>query len=243
MKHIAFILLATLTQGFAQTKTVGPNGQNIAPSAFRSALSLSSDCVMLTGNQTVAGAKTFSGQMELTNQAATSSSSAMTRAQSDVRYTRIIAAARTLSTTTTSNNSSTLTDISGLSVTLTETGIYRVIGCCAVTPANSAMGEKVALTIPAGAGGAISGSCYVLNNNLMAGAFIYSATPFASFNSGDVRQVVGGVNSQPMQVRHDLIVNVATAPATIKYQFMQHTADAGVLTANIGSHIIVEKVQ
>jgi hypothetical protein len=42
--------------------------------------------VMLSGEQTVAGAKTFSGQMELTSQAATNATSALTRALGDSRY-------------------------------------------------------------------------------------------------------------------------------------------------------------
>ena len=47
---------------------------------------LAGDAVLVTGTQTIAGDKTFSDQIELTNQAATSTTSALTRELGDLRY-------------------------------------------------------------------------------------------------------------------------------------------------------------
>lgn len=49
-------------------------------------IALDSTALMLTGTQTAAGAKSFSGQMELTGQSATNATSAMTRDLADARY-------------------------------------------------------------------------------------------------------------------------------------------------------------
>lgn len=91
------------------------------PAAVRAVL----EAVGLTGNETVAGNKTFTGQTELTNQAATNATSAMTRALCDTRYGRAVVMKLAASQDITALS---LADIAGTDAALEANSDYEISG-------------------------------------------------------------------------------------------------------------------
>jgi hypothetical protein len=100
------------------------------------AIATTNAVVMLTGEQTAAGAKTFSGQVELTGQALTNGTSAVTRALGDARYGATYVGIKEENVESTNNTPIKLT-----SVTL-PIGMYQ-IDCCIAASAATANGGYV----------------------------------------------------------------------------------------------------
>ena len=229
-----------------QTSIVGITG---TISQFNTALT-DGDFATLAGTETLTNktisAPTISGAAQFTSTTRPTSAgtgtpaatSLITLTDADARYPRLYAVARATAATTTSSNT-TMTDITGLSLTISETGIYRLSTFISATPANSSMGVKIG-TIYSANTGTSSGVQMFTNNNSLS-----SANPYANatLNTAvDTRQISGGTNSQPAQLRHEIAINVTTAPVTVKIQFAQHTSNASNLTADIGNWMILEKL-
>ena len=96
----------------------------------------------LDGALVLAGAKTFSAQVELTGQAATNGTSAMTRALGDTRYKRRVHTTPT-STQTIINNSAVFQTIMELTLPAGDWTIEAHVACRAVT---NAAGHKIQIS-------------------------------------------------------------------------------------------------
>ena len=193
-----------------------------------------------SGTQTFSGAQSFSSTTRPTSSGTgtPTANSLITLADGDSRYPRLYAFSRASSATTTANNT-VATDINSLSLTINDAGTYKLTSFVSVTRANSAMGIKVGHIFSA-ANGTMSGASRFSNNN---GYNLIIPSANTVFNTVvDLRQIAGGVNSQPAQLCHDHILVVTTAPVTVKYQFAQHTSDASNLTADIGNWMMLEKI-
>jgi len=104
------------------------------------------------------------------------------------------------------------------------------------------MGVKIGIIFSA-ATGTISGIQMFSNNNVFSTSTGAVSSANATLNTTvDARQIAGGVNSQPAQLRHDVILNITSAPVTVKYQFAQHTSNGSNLTADIGNWMLLEKI-
>lgn len=135
-----------------QIRLYNPNADTytqINPSSSESTLSFqfpatagtiatNNSAVMLSGDQlSIAGNKTFNGQIELTGQSATNGTSALTRDLGDVRYGSTYVGIKTENVTSTDSTPITLT-----SVTL-PTGVYQIDSCIAATASASPNGGYV----------------------------------------------------------------------------------------------------
>ena len=116
--------------GAAQEVTVGNGlefqGSGIRREALTGDITASAGSNSTTLASTIAGDKTFSGQIELTGQAATNSTSAMTRDLGDARYAPISVSA-TPTTDLDISNSTTFAADAGLALALTS-GTWEVTG-------------------------------------------------------------------------------------------------------------------
>lgn len=179
--------------------------------------------VALTGTQTIAGAKTFSGQTELTGQAATSDTSAMTRELGDVRYGRELFSLQGAAITKTSDTSAQTM----LSQTV-EAGTYKIEVFCVtnVTTGGAAGGGAyTALNFPSSS--AITG----LKKRHAVGSTMSGAYQFlTSGSSSSVVLNAGGSDYTDAQwtagiALQNELVAVLTAGA-VTFQVRQNTSSA-----------------
>ncbi|GAA5120779.1 hypothetical protein JIN84_06005 [Luteolibacter yonseiensis] len=177
------------------------------------------------GSITTTGTIAAGGQTELSaTQAAATGASAISRDLLRGAYAELASDQTTAANTT-------LSDITGLGLTL-PAGIYQLSGITMASPANSAMGIKVNISI-VGTGTLFGFNTY--HNSTSIQTTPYSLTSIAAF--GDMRQTNGGVNGQPGVSEHHCILKVTSGSAVVKMQFAQHTSDAAPLTAKAGSHL------
>jgi hypothetical protein len=186
--------------------------------------------LMLTGVQTAGGAKTFSGQVELTNQSATNSTSALTRSLGDARYGSIQSIASTVFTST----SNLLAQ--SLSITL-PIGIYQLDAFIASSH-DSVAGCQIRLGT---------------NNTIKVGLTDnYGRPSVAAFSEAIIDDVY--TNLHPLAVRLDSgstayrrtitgIIEILTANTVISLDYAQNVSTpSSPSTARIRRHLIARKV-
>lgn len=186
--------------------------------------------LMLTGAQTAGGAKTFSGQVELTNQSATNSTSALTRSLGDARYGSIQSIASTAFTST----SNILAQ--SLSITL-PIGIYQLDAFIASSH-DSVAGCQIRLGT---------------NNTIKVGLTDnYGRPSVSAFSEAIIDDVY--TNLHPLAVRLDSgstayrrtitgIIEILTANTVISLDYAQNVpTPASPSTARIRRHLIARKV-
>jgi hypothetical protein len=175
------------------------------------------------GSITTMGTITAGGQTELSaTQAADTGASAISRDLLRGYYAE-------LGSDQTTSASTTFVDIAGLALSL-PAGTYEFSGITQAAPANPAMGIKICLNI-VGTGTIFGYNTYY--NNTVGQTYMYQQASIASL--ADVRQTVGGANSQPGLSEHRCILKITSGTAVVKMQFAQHASDAALLTAKAGS--------
>jgi hypothetical protein len=186
--------------------------------------------VMLAGAQSVSGAKTFTGQIELTNQQATSSTSALTRQLGDLRYGTI---SNILSAPVTSI---TTNFVPVVSITL-PIGIYQIDAFMASAHA-SAAGCKIRLST---------------STNIKVGITDnYGRPTVAAFSWPIIDELYN--NAHPYAIRSDTggveyrrtitgIVEVITNNTVVSLDYAQVVATPlSPSTARVRSHILARQV-
>ena len=190
--------------------------------------------VGLTGNQTVAGEKTLSGQLELTGQAATNTTSAMTRALSDARYGRIFGASLTAGVNS-DVNTTTYKTVTELSFAL-DVGNYY-IDCILLHNGNasyatSGVKDKLDFTGTATA----SGTVYRVLDN----ATTTSSVPNSLVSKNTLVESAPSNRSQTTWRKGVLVV---TAAGTLRVQIAQTSAVVGAnTTLDTGSQLIIHRI-
>jgi len=190
--------------------------------------------VGLTGNQTVAGDKTLSGQLELTGQAATNTTSAMTRALSDARYGRIFGASLTAGVNS-DVNTTTYKTVTELSFAL-DVGNYY-IDCILLHNGNASYltaGVKDRLDFTGTA--TASGTVYRVIDN----ATTTSSVPNALISRNTLIESAPTTRSQTTWRKGVLVV---TAAGTLRVQIAQAVAVVGAnTTLDTGSQLIIYRI-
>jgi len=179
---------------------------------------------------TWAGAQSFSGQVELTGQAASTDDSAMTRSLSDTRYGQKLRVSKTAATSR--NTTTTLADDPDLVLTFPETGEY-LLRIQFSTYDNSTGGFKYDF-----AGTATYGVRQRLRGSTIANwTAITSSSPAATMPSEDVSP---WANSTRVGYWQGVIY--VTATGTITFRWAQNTSNANNTQVHAGSYMTLEKL-
>lgn len=185
----------------------------------------------LDGVLTIAGAKTLSGQLELTGQAATNATSAMTRGLADSRFMQIVRAFAT--TDAAAIQSQTTLQDTGLSVTL-EPGTWHVHARTVTTNANAAAQAKFGGVITGGTFSELYGGIYIGTGNAVAngdtGAAIFTTTRAYT------------ASSSRTYIDYDFTVVVTGGNPVLKTQYAQNVSTAADTIRKAGSYIVARKV-
>ena len=195
--------------------------------------------VALTGAQTIAGNKTFSGQTELTGQAATNDTSAMTRALADTRYGQQLFVSQSTAETSAAN---TTTYVSSTQCTLAlAVGTYRVEAWIQVEGLGSTGSAKGQLNFT----GTATGSSIIFLAGGSPTVYLQNAVPVLSQNGGRVfnSSVAFNYSSNRGGVMHLRFNLTVTAAGTLAIQYAPAVAVA-LQTAEIsvGSFISARKI-
>jgi hypothetical protein len=195
--------------------------------------------VALTGAQTIAGNKTFSGQTELTGQAATNDTSAMTRALADTRYGQQLFVSQSTAETSAAN---TTTYVSSTQCTLAlAVGTYRVEAWIQVEGLGSTGSAKGQLNFT----GTATGSSIIFLAGGSPTVYLQNAVPVLAQNGGRVfnSSVAFNYSSNRGGVMHLRFNLTVTAAGTLAIQYAPAVAVA-LQTAEIsvGSFISARKI-
>jgi len=176
------------------------------------------------------GSQSFSGQVELTGQAASTDDSAMTRSLSDTRYGQKLRVSKTAATSR--NTTTTLADDPDLVLTFPETGEY-LLRIQFSTYDNSTGGFKYDF-----AGTATYGVRQRLRGSTIANqTAITSSSPAATMPSEDVSP---WANSTRVGYWQGVIY--VTATGTITFRWAQNTSNANNTQVHAGSYMTLEKL-
>ena len=185
------------------------------------------DLVRLSGTQTVGGAKTFSGQMELTGQSAANPTSAMTRALADARHVH-----SRLASNFTVNNTAAPT-ATGLEVPL-GIGTWEITGCATAISATNTPGCRFRF--------AFSGSLHADGYDR---AWMIQSTGGGPNAQIAFAAVGSNLDSIATSSQHNTIfrftVRVAAA-GTLTLEFSQKTATAENSTLSVISNLAAHRI-
>ncbi len=193
--------------------------------------------VKLTGIQTVAGAKSFSGQMQLTSQAATDASSAMTRGLGDARWSRRPVVldhdeARTNNATPSDVTMTAGNHPEGLSVfgvNLAANECVTLLLLLQVNDAAATRNQNFQFVVPSGCtwmAGLVATASGGTTASYFYGATDVLANRLASANPNGVVQIT-------------CVVTNGSTPGVCKLQFCQGSSSATTITIKKGSSMAV----
>jgi hypothetical protein len=184
--------------------------------------------VGLTGNESIGGSKTFSGQTELTGQAAINATSAMTRSLGDDRYGRVQTKALSSDSAArnTGNTGTTFTVDSVIAGFEVSAGKSYLIVVSLHTNSAAAVGAKAQLTIPS--------SAYA--GTIVAGLFLRAGSAAGGSQTSSVVSL-GGVTSSNVYWTGTIPIKIGSSGGTVDLQWALNAAAVGDVKMLAGSYV------